>query len=72
MEAMARGIKPLIHNYCGSKVQWPGELVYNFASEIPSMLNNEYDSHKYRKHVEDRYSLEKQVSTVVKLINNLR
>lgn len=72
MEAMARGIKPLIHNYCGSKVQWPGELVYNFASEIPSMLKNEYDSHKYRKHVEDRYSLEKQVSTVVKLINNLR
>jgi len=72
MEAMARGIKPLIHNYCGSKNQWPAELIYDFATEIPAMLNNGYDSQKYREYVEEHYSLEKQVSTVVKLINNLR
>ena len=71
MEAMARGIKPLIHNYCGSKNQWPAELIYDFATEIPAMLNNDYDSQKYREYVEEHYSLEKQVSAAVKLITGL-
>ena len=71
MEAMARGIKPLIHNYCGSKNQWPAELIYDFATEIPAMLNNGYDSQKYREYVEEHYSLEKQVSAAVKLITAL-
>ncbi|WP_241229945.1 glycosyltransferase [Thermosipho globiformans] len=34
LEAMARGIKPLIHNYSGSKKQWPNELIFNFIYEI--------------------------------------
>jgi hypothetical protein len=35
------------------------------------MLNNGYDSQKYREYVEEHYSLEKQVSAAVKLITAL-
>lgn len=70
MEAMARGIKPIIHNYHGAKEQWPEELVYNFFFEIEEMINGEYDSIKYRSFIEDRYSLEKQTDNILKLLES--
>ncbi|PLV59454.1 glycosyltransferase [Thermotoga sp. KOL6] len=67
-EAMARGIKPIIHNYAGSKKQWPKELVYNYIHEIPRILNQEYSSDEYRKHIELNYSLEKQIKTIYSIL----
>ncbi len=32
-EAMARGIKPIIHNFDGAKSLWPSELIYNTIDE---------------------------------------
>ncbi|WP_041082063.1 glycosyltransferase [Thermotoga profunda] len=71
MEAMARGIKPIIHNYEGAKVQWPEKLVYNFIFEIPKIIESEYSSERYRKHVEDNYSLERQMEKILYLIITL-
>jgi len=71
MEAMARGIKPIIHNYHGAKEQWPEELVYNFIYEIPNMLTGEYKSLFYREFVENNYSLESQVAKIQKMLNEL-
>jgi len=71
-EAMARGIKPIIHNYSGSKEQWPAELVYSFIDEIPAMLENEYSSEKYRSFVENKFSIEKQIKNIVEVLNLLR
>uniref|UniRef100_A0A7V4CPH1 Glycosyltransferase n=1 Tax=Fervidobacterium pennivorans TaxID=93466 RepID=A0A7V4CPH1_FERPE len=70
-EAMARGIKPIIHNYHGAKEQWPEELVYNFIYEIPNMLTGEYKSLFYREFVENNYSLESQVAKIQKMLNEL-
>ncbi len=73
MEAMAMGIKPVIHNYAGAKAQWPQELIFNFIEEIPEILNQEYETEVYRRFVEEKYSLELQILRIgsVALQNNL-
>ncbi|MEN3042007.1 MAG: glycosyltransferase, partial [Fervidobacterium sp.] len=68
MEAMARGIKPIIHNYHGSKEQWPNELIYNFVWEIEDMIKGDYDSNKYRSFVEENYSLEAQIRNICQIL----
>lgn len=70
-EAMARGIKPIIHNFHGAREIWPKECVYNFIYEIPEILNSEYKSEKYRRHVEDNYSLDKQIKLLTDLLIEL-
>jgi len=63
MEAMARGIKPVIHNFRGAKELYPGDWLYNIPSEaIERILFNgefpygigEYDSKEYRQWVIDQ------------------
>jgi len=66
-EAMACGIKPLIHNFCGSESLWPKDLIFNFIDEIPTLVSSEYNSEAYRRFVENRYSLEKQISGISKI-----
>lgn len=67
-EAMARGLKPIIQNYAGSKTQWPNELIYNYIFEIPDLLSNNYKSNEYRKFVETEWSLERQINNIFKLL----
>ncbi|HOJ89092.1 MAG TPA: tetratricopeptide repeat protein [Pseudothermotoga sp.] len=64
-EAMARGIKPIIHNYAGSKAQWPNELIYDFISDIPCLLSEGYDSASYRNYIENHWALELQISSIL-------
>ncbi|WP_448516113.1 glycosyltransferase [Pseudothermotoga sp.] len=64
MEAMALGIKPLIHNYCGAKDQFPRELVFNFVDEIVKIMLENYESEKYREFIENNYPLEKQMHEI--------
>lgn len=70
-EAMAKGIKPIIHNFHGAREIWPEECVYNFIYEVPEILNSSYESEKYRRHVEDNYSLEKQIKLLADLLIEL-
>lgn len=70
-EAMARGIKPIIHNFHGAREIWPEECVYNFIYEISEVLSTEYKSEKYRRHVEDKYSLDKQIKLLTDLLTEL-
>ena len=70
LESMARGIKPIIHNYSGSKEQWPNELIYNTIDEaVEKITEQTYDSEGYRRFIEDNYSLEKQIDLIEKIIN---
>ena len=68
MEAMAKGIKPLIHNYFGSKQQWPQELIYNSINELEEKVNSNYTSEKYREFIEKNYTLEKQILRIEKIL----
>ena len=42
-EAMARGIKPLIHHFCGASEIWPEDLLFTTPSDfIKKLLDQEY------------------------------
>jgi glycosyltransferase involved in cell wall biosynthesis len=58
IEAMAKGIKPLVHAWPGSVEQF-NEHVFFTAEEAARMIHPEskYDSEKYRRIVEERFSL---------------
>lgn len=58
IEAMAKGIKPIVHAWPGSVEQF-GEHVFFTAEEAARMIHpeSEYDSEKYRNIVKEKYSL---------------
>ncbi len=71
LESMARGIKPIIHNYSGLKEQWPNELIYNTIDEaVEKITEQTYDSEGYRRFIEDNYPLEKQIDNTYCLLTN--
>jgi len=72
LESMARGIKPIILNYSGSKEQWPNELIYNTIDEaVEKITQQTYDSEGYRRFIEDNYSLEQQIFKIEGILNNI-
>ena len=72
LESMARGIKPIIHNYAGAKEQWPKELIYNTIDEaVEKIIDKDYDSERYRRFIEDNYSLERQLSEIEEILRNI-
>jgi len=68
-EAMARGIKPIIHNFDGAKTLWPNELIYNTIDEAVERITEQtYDSESYRRFIEDNYSLEEQIYEIEEIL----
>jgi ubiquinone/menaquinone biosynthesis C-methylase UbiE len=69
---MARGIKPIIHNFDGAKTLWPNELIYNTIDEAVEKITEEsYDSENYRRFIEDNYTLEEQINALETVLNTL-
>jgi glycosyltransferase involved in cell wall biosynthesis len=61
-EAMAKGLKPVIHNWMGAHDIWGKEWVYNTIDEAVSMFLNNYNSQEYRDFVsqyDKRFEIEK-------------
>jgi SAM-dependent methyltransferase len=72
-EAMARGIKPIIHNFDGAKTIWPNEFIYNAINEAVEKVSEQtYDSESYRRFIEDNYPLEQQIKTLETTLNALK
>lgn len=67
-EAMAVGIKPVVHNFYGAKMLWMEDTLFNFIEEIPQILESDYRSETYRKFVEDTYPLELQMEQITKVL----
>ncbi|ANE41641.1 MAG: glycosyltransferase [Fervidobacterium sp.] len=63
-EAMAVGIKPVVHNFYGAKTLWMEDTLFNFIEEIPQILEFDYRSEVYRTFVEENYSFEKQIRQI--------
>jgi glycosyltransferase involved in cell wall biosynthesis len=71
-EAMAKGIKPIIHNFLFSKEIWDERYLFNTIDEAVQMIeSDEYNSEEYRRFIESNYSLDKQIEKTKKLLNNL-
>lgn len=71
-EAMTKGIKPLIHDFMGSRDLWPHELIWRDIEELEKVIAAPYESDKYRQWVIDKYSLDKQIDKIVELIEETK
>ena len=62
MEAMAKGIKPLVHNFYGAKTIYDESFVWSTIDELVEMVTeHDYTSNQYRAFIEEYYSSEKQL-----------
>ena len=69
LEAMAAGIKPVIHNFPGAGGIFGQAPLFNTPEEFcQKILDNSYDSHQYRQFVEQRYSLKQQLLRVNEIV----
>jgi tetratricopeptide (TPR) repeat protein len=65
LEAMACGLKPIIHNFPGAGEIFNSEYLFNIPEEFcQQILSDSYEPYKYRKYVEDNYPLKKQLAEI--------
>ena len=68
LEGMACGLKPVVHNFPGADQIFPSEYIFNISEEFCEQVCDEsYMPERYRRFVEERYSLERQLSAINKL-----
>jgi len=67
-EGMARGLKPLIHNFWGAEGVWDTKYIWNRVSEVKPMLEGEYNPKEYRDYIKKHYPLDKMVAEYDKII----
>jgi glycosyltransferase involved in cell wall biosynthesis len=68
LEAMACGLKPVIHNFPGSDQIFPSESLFNIAEEFcEQILSEQYEPYKYRRFVEENYALKNQLAKINKI-----
>ncbi len=62
LEGMACGLKAVIHNFPGASQIFPSEFLFNISEEFcEQILSNTYEPQRYRRFVEENYSLKKQL-----------
>ncbi len=72
LEAMACGLKPVIHNFLGAEGIFPKEFLFNIAEEFcERILSLQYEPQSYRNFVEQRYSITRQLRSVGRLFTRL-
>ena len=71
-EAMAMGIKPVVHNFPFATRIWPEQILFNTIDEAVGMItSNVYGSIAYRNFIEQHYSLFDQITQVRKVLSSL-
>lgn len=70
-EAMATGIKPVIHRFPYSEQIWDEEYLFSDIDEAVDMiLSGDYNSQEYREFIEDNYSLQMQMDRIKSLLKD--
>ena len=71
-EAMAKGLKPIIHNWVGAEHVFPDHLRFNTVREFSDLVLEEaYDPASYRTWIEERYALPDRAADVEALLQRL-
>lgn len=64
-EAMACGLKPVVHNFPGADQIFPAEFLFNIAEEFcGQILSDQYEPQNYRRFVEENYALNDQLPKI--------
>jgi len=72
MEAMASGLKPLIHNFFAAEELYPRKYIFNTLDEFANMVtSDDYSPAEYRKYIENNYSLERQLGEIESAFTHL-
>jgi len=69
-EAMARGIKPIIHNFRGAKELYPKNVIFNTIDEaVNKIINEDYNSNEYRDWIIAKgWTLKNQLKQIKEII----
>lgn len=68
-EAMAKGIKPVVHRFYGADDIWPDMTWDSIDQAVDMITNGEYDSKSYRQYLVDKgYTLESMMDKFNKII----
>ncbi len=71
-EGMARGIKPVVHNFAFAGEIWAEEMLFDSIEEAVEMITSPaYTSRAYRDFVQEHYSLDGQVEQVRALVETV-
>lgn len=71
MQAMSKGIKPVIHNFVGAKDIYDKKYLWNTIDEAADMiLSSNYNSEEYRKFIENNYEHGDKIEKIDNLILN--
>ena len=72
-EAMAMGIRPIVHWFPGAEELWPEDNLFTSPEDAVSMIidRDNYYSSDYRHFIENRYSLEQQLQAIDSLIEKI-
>ncbi|PYG85784.1 glycosyl transferase family 1 [Ruminiclostridium sufflavum DSM 19573] len=72
MQAMAKGIKPVVHNFVGAKNIYKGKYLWNTIYEaVCKITESDYNSNEYREFITNNYSLEIQMKAIDEMIRDL-
>lgn len=72
LEAMACGLKPVIHNFPGATEIFPSEFLFNISEEFcEQILSETYEPQRYRRFVEENYSLKNQLTKINNIFSQL-
>ncbi|GMA50032.1 hypothetical protein GCM10025857_13890 [Alicyclobacillus contaminans] len=72
MEAMAMGIKPLIHNFYGAKQVYRDDFIWSSIDDLVTQVTSGfYDSALYREFIDEHYAFDQQILKIRALIHTL-
>ncbi len=73
IEAMALGIKPLIHEFPGARHNWPPHFLWRSFHDLNALMapGSPYESEQYRDHVEAEYDAAIQAETFTTLLEEI-
>lgn len=72
MQAMSKGIKPIIHNFVGAKDIYEEKYLWNSIEEAVNLTVEEnYESEEYRNFVVEKFSLGAEIDEIKKLLNRI-
>ena len=72
LEAMAAGLKPVIHNFLGADLVFPREYLFNISEQFCEQITSgSYNPVEYRRFVEQNYSLKRQLRKIGEIFRRL-
>jgi glycosyltransferase involved in cell wall biosynthesis len=72
-EAMAKGIKPVLHRFYGADALWPNITWSSIDEAVEAIVGGNYDSHEYRQYlINHEYTLPQMMESIDKVIGEVK